>query len=232
MNHFLKLLRHDLLLLNRYQIISISVAITLIYIGLFLWLRQFGIAEEVLIVLLFNDPAILGLMFIGVMMMFEKSESTITALSVLPISAADYLWSKAISLTGVALFCALAIALVGLGTAFSWIHFSLSLIGVTLLFSFIGVWVVAGERDLNRYLMKVAGVVIVLSLPVLTFFGLIDDLWVAWLPTYPAIKLIAWSITERPSVALITAAYGGLLVWCGVFYRMGLQALKPELSRA
>ncbi|MCB0553945.1 MAG: hypothetical protein KDD02_10365, partial [Phaeodactylibacter sp.] len=53
--------------------------------------------------LIFNDPMGLGLMFIGALYLFEKNENTLQALSVTPLRAWQYLASKTITLSLIAL---------------------------------------------------------------------------------------------------------------------------------
>ncbi len=45
----------------------------------------------------------LGFIFIGVMVLYEKGQHTLQALSVCPIKFENYIWSKVISLTILAL---------------------------------------------------------------------------------------------------------------------------------
>ncbi|MBK6524290.1 MAG: hypothetical protein IPG07_01325 [Crocinitomicaceae bacterium] len=72
MNQLAHFLKHDFMLLNRNRIIQISALVTLIYIAVFKGLSTFGNMDQLLVLVIFNDPALLGFLFIGVMMLFEK----------------------------------------------------------------------------------------------------------------------------------------------------------------
>ncbi|MCU0397747.1 MAG: hypothetical protein MUC73_06555, partial [Cyclobacteriaceae bacterium] len=99
MNQLLHLLKFDFILLNKNKIITISILVTAIYVGVFKGLSYLGNMEKLLILVIFNDPALLGFLFVGVLVLFEKNENTLDALAVTPIKISNYILSKSISLT-------------------------------------------------------------------------------------------------------------------------------------
>ena len=72
MKHFFHLVKFDFLLINKNQITVISLIVTAIYVGVFKGLSVLGNIEKLLVLIIFNDPALLGFLFVGVMVLFEN----------------------------------------------------------------------------------------------------------------------------------------------------------------
>jgi fluoroquinolone transport system permease protein len=196
MNQLGHLLKHDFMLLSRNNVITISIIVTLIYVGLFKLLSAMGNIEKVLVTVIFNDPALLGFLFVGVMVLFEKNENTIQALAVSPVKISNYILSKSISLTLVSLLCCFAMAISGYGMDFKFIHFSMAAIFTTMMFSFLGFIAVAGQSNFNQYILRALGIILFLSLPFLGYFDLVEETWFVLFPTYPAIKMFDFSFQK------------------------------------
>ena len=62
----------DLRLQVKYQILTVAVIVTALYISIFKLLVR-GEFDELLVLLIFTDPAMLGFIFIGALVLFEKS---------------------------------------------------------------------------------------------------------------------------------------------------------------
>ena len=113
----IKLLRTiiwDIRFALRYNIITVAIVITGLYTIIFKLIPGADITE-VLVSFIFSDPTMLGFIFVGAMVLFEKDANTLQALTVTPIKPWQYLWSKAIALTLIALFCSIGMAFIGHG---------------------------------------------------------------------------------------------------------------------
>ena len=219
MKNFLHLLKHDLILLSRNNIIAISVIVTAIYTAIFMWLSGMDEAEKVLVVVIFNDPALIGFLFAGVIVLFEQNENTLQALSVTPLTKAQYILSKSVALNIVATACCLAMATAAVGTAFNFLHFTMATVLTTFMFTFFGFMMVAGETTFNRYILKAAGLLILMAIPFLGYFGMVSRTWFLWMPTQPAIDLFSASFAEDTPAGIILYAYMALVFWvCLTFY--------------
>jgi fluoroquinolone transport system permease protein len=226
--HFLK---HDFLLLNRNRIIQISALVTLVYIAVFKGLSTFGNMDQLLVLVIFNDPALLGFLFIGVMMLFEKNENTLQVLAISPFDEKKYVLSKSISLTTISLICCLGMAIAAHGKNFHWIHFSVATILTSLLFSFLGFIVVANENSFNRYILKALGWLLSLSIPFIGYFGLTDYYWFILFPTQPAIDLFQASFDETLSVGRIIYAYAALILWTVLSYLWAVRSVTKNIQK-
>ena len=230
MKQFIHLVKHDFRLINRNNIIAISIFVSALYIGLFLALKSLGNVERFLVLVIFNDPVLLGFLFVGIMMLFERNENTLEALSVSPMRIRNYVLSKTMALTLVALLCCIAMVISGYGTNFNWIHFIMGTILTTIMFSFIGFVVVAGQKSFNHYMLRAIGVIILLGVPFLGFFELTSKIWFLLFPTTPAIELIALSFAKDPSLQSIWVAYLPTLLWCLIFYKWAIVKIEKHLK--
>ena len=77
-------LKWQFALLHKNNIIAISVAVTAIYALIFLAIKDLGNMDKFLTVLILNDPAIIGMFFIGVAILMEKKQQVLMALFVTP----------------------------------------------------------------------------------------------------------------------------------------------------
>jgi len=62
----------DLRLQVKYQILTVAVIVTILYVAIFKLLVKDEF-DELLVLLIFTDPAMLGFIFIGALVLFEKS---------------------------------------------------------------------------------------------------------------------------------------------------------------
>ena len=114
MNRLCRTVKWDLLLQIRYRIMTVAIIITAVYTLVFKLLARDGF-DEVLVVIIFSDPAMIGFIFIGALVLFEKGSGTIDALIVTPLRKTEYLVSKVISLGLIATVCSLVMAIAGHG---------------------------------------------------------------------------------------------------------------------
>ncbi|WP_027003507.1 hypothetical protein [Hugenholtzia roseola] len=179
MKTLLQLTLWELRLQWRERILAVVMLITALYVALFSYFDNLPTALVVL--LISTDPTMLGFLFIGVIILFEKSANTIQSLLVTPIQKYHYLGAKALSLTLVALVAS---------TIMAWAaqkncnYFVLAL--AVCLSSFHFVWIgflgVARVKTINQYFFIFPFLLTPLMLPLLNFFGLTDSLWLYVFP--------------------------------------------------
>jgi fluoroquinolone transport system permease protein len=213
MKQLLHLLKFDFLLINKNKIITISLIVTAIYVGVFKALASMGNLEKLLVLVIFNDPALLGFLFVGVMVLFEKNENTLQALALTPININFYILSKAIALTLISLFCCYIMVIAGYGINFNFIHFTLGTLLTTFIFSMLGFVAVAGQSSFNKYILIAVGIILFLTIPFLGYFDLMPKIWFILFPTYPAIELYDIAFSNHSTTVQIVIAYLLSIVW-------------------
>ena len=122
MNEVNLFLKWDAVLLYRNRLFHIALLIALIYTGVFFLLKPLGNLDNVLVVLIFNDPVVTGYIFGGVIWLFDKNQHTLQAVSVLPVRRNLYLLSKILILSGLAVLVSVVMALAARGLDFNWFH--------------------------------------------------------------------------------------------------------------
>ena len=230
MKQLAHLLTWEFKLLNRNKVIPISVAVTVLYLLAFQGLQHLGDLDKLLILVIFNDPALLGFLFVGVMVLFEKNENTLQALSVSPMQAHNYLLSKGISLTIISVLCCLAMAWVVKGLQFNHLHFIAASIFTTGIFAFMGFVVVAGVNSFNRYIIRAIGVIFLMLLPFLSFFDLAPYWLFVWLPTHACIALYSASF-DTTSTGMLLYAYLANIAWLALAYYAAYQAFSKHVKQ-
>ena len=215
MNRLLLLLRWDILLLHRNQIFIISIAVAAIYMGLFYLLKEVTQLEKLLILLIFNDPLTMGYMFSGVLLLLEKNQNTLQAIAVSPLPLHHYLWSKAIALSLLSTLTAIAMSVLATGWAFNWLHLLMAIGGGSLFFSLSGFAMAVNAVDFNSFLFRSIGFLILLGLPILSIFELVDSPLFYLLPSYPSLLLLKASFSPV-SWSTLLFSYGLLLMWIGL----------------
>lgn len=106
----------------------------------------------------------------GALVLLEKQQNTLQSLFVTPVKLSQYLWSKAISLTLLALLASVLIAFIPGGLSHNW---PLTLVAVglsSLFFSFVGLGISAGAQSLNDYLAGIMLGGLIAGAPLVLFF--------------------------------------------------------------
>ncbi len=221
-------IRWDFLRQFRYNIVYAAMLITLIYILILLNLPENPLREKILIFLIFNDPAALGMFFIGSLFLFERSENTLEALWVTPLSGLHYILSKTLTLTTVAVVCSLALALAAYGWRFQYFFF-IAGIGLTAsLFTLLGLSLAASCRNFNQYMLRAAGVLAPTALPFLNFFEITHTFWWYLLPSQGALLLLEAAFFPVESWKIAYALLY-LAVWNAGAFWLAVRVIQNEI---
>ncbi len=219
------LLRWDFIHLQRNQMITVSLLVAAAYLGIFYLLKSLGNLEELLIVMIFNDPIVMSYFFAGALLLFEKDQRTLDALSVTPLVSGAYLGSKGVALALVATVVALLMAWVGYGWTFNYLHFGVGTGGSALLFAWLGCLVGRRTTGLNAFLVRSVGVFIPMALPLLLLFKVWDSPLLYLLPSAPGILLLKAAFEPIANWQYVYG-YGYLLLALALTYYWGRRLLS------
>ena len=212
----------DLRLQLRYQIMTMAAVVTLIYAIIFRAVPGASL-QEMLVFLIFADPTALGFVFIGVLILFEKRENTFDAVVVTPLTSSQYLWSKGLSLTLIALVCGTGMAIAGRGIGFNPLILATAIILSSLLFVFIGFAAVARVKTVNAYLFIVPMYLAPLNVPLLKLFGVIDSPVLYLFPTQASLILFQRAF-EPGAVWELIYGIGFLTVCVAAIFKWALHS--------
>lgn len=160
----------------RYGFYTIYILLTLSYIGLLYALPDAWRGDAALL-MIFTDPAAMGLFFMGAIVLFEKNERVLDSIAVSPVSAAEYTLSKLVSIGVISTLVAVVIGAAA-GAIRSPLLFPVSVFLCSCLFSAVGLIFACKISTLNQFILVTVPAEILIVVPaVLWMFWFKSDLW-------------------------------------------------------
>jgi fluoroquinolone transport system permease protein len=189
--------------------------------------------------ILFLDPAVVGMGFVGGMVLLERSQGTPPALAVTPASAADYVLAKLLTFVALTIAGGLAIVIVA-----CWppspgllLRMALALAATGMLGVLGGLVIVATAHSLNHVIARAFPVSVVLYLPLLAHFGAVEG-WFAWMafginPGHAMLRALLWA-ADPSAVTLIGTGYafGYMALLSAALLRWALDLHTRTIGRA
>ena len=233
MSNIKNMVKWEFILLSRYKIIHISILSVILY---FLTTQAIPDMNRPIFhtMLLFFDPAVIGIMFIGALVLFEKSENVLQALVITPMKTDDYIFSKLTSLTILSLIS--ATIFLTLLNVFGEINFSIifAVFGIVLtsvLLILLGFILVSGVNSINEYLLAMGISFLILTFPpMLHLSGLYENVIFYLWPTQASFILFT-GVFNSQSLELWEIAYGIIyqLVWCAILFLLAKKAFYKHI---
>jgi hypothetical protein len=228
MTFFLTLLKWDMILLNRNRLFILAAAVAGIYIALFYLLKPLGNLTTILIILIFNDPVVTGYLFASVLLLFDKNQHTLQAVSVLPLPFRMYLLSKAVILSLLATGISFIMALATRGTDFNAIHlFTASFLSAGM-FSLFGFAVGSLTRNFNQLLLHSIPFFIITGIPFLSLFGFGNLVYYMVIPSAGGIGILQSAFEEKPLWHTLVM-YIHLLAWTAISWITAIRITASKL---
>ncbi len=217
----------QLKLLARYQIITAAFIIAAAYTLAFKLIPTIQI-DQVLIFLIFSDPTLLGFIFIGAMILFERSDHTLSAQVITPLRTSEFLWAKAIALLVPAIICSMAMMVAARGFQFRLILFLLNVSLSSLIFTFLGIAGVMHIKTFNQYLIVIPLFLAPTSLPLLNYFGLTQLEILYIIPTQSTLCLFEQAV-NTPVLSKELGCIAYLIVWVYISYRFAKKMFEKKM---
>ncbi len=218
MNLLFEQLKWQLLIFWKNNLLTMIIAITAVYTVLIYAGRSNENLEKFITLLIYNDPAIIGFIFIGLSIIHEKDQGVQAALFVAPVSYHIFLLSRIITLSLIGCLGAVAMVFAAKGTSFNLVHFSVGAFATCVLFSFVGIFVVSFTTDVLQFFLRGAALLVLMSLPLLNYFELTDLGFLRLFPVHGGLDLIVNSYQASPSVAGLIFGYVSIAVWIPLSY--------------
>jgi fluoroquinolone transport system permease protein len=165
--------------------------------------------EKAAILMIFSDPAALGLYFMGAIVLFEKSERTLDSIAVSPVKPMEYVLSKLVSIGLISTAVSLAIGL-SAGIVTGPVVFISGVFPCSCLFSSVGLIFACKVKTLNQFILATVPAEIVIGVPAVLWMFRYDE---GWLLIHPGAGMIA--VCEGESRALFALLF--LLLWAALF---------------
>lgn len=168
MNKFLHLLKGEFIRLKKYNVLTVSFLVSLIWFIVLYFIEDHNLLAQLLPMLLMVDATMMSLLFVGATMFFEKSEQTIATTLVTPTSYHLHIFSKALANTLHMFLSSMILALIFFFMRQVNINFIYLTIGLFItifthsLFGFIFAYF---SKDFTSMLMLVMGYSVLFLLP-------------------------------------------------------------------
>lgn len=222
-----ELLKIDIQLQWRHGFWLVYFVLSAIYAAVLLNLP----AEKRLMVSLFlilNDTTVLGIVFVGALVLLEKQQAVIQSLFVTPLEPAQYIWSKTISLTLIATCMSILIFL----PAWSFDSFTpvvmVTIIFIAATFVLLGLGVAAKVNTINRYFGVLIGFSMLLILPLIPYMLLDQHPIFLILPYVASLDLMLGALEPLPLWRILLDSFL-LVAWGVVAYRFALKRVTRYL---
>jgi fluoroquinolone transport system permease protein len=205
----------------RYGIYFVYAAFTVLYVcALQMFPEQWRGTAAVLMV--FTDPAAMGLYFMGALVLFEKGERVLDSIAVSPVKPFEYVISKLASIAVVSVAVGLPISFGGGGLSAPFI-FVAGVFLASCLFSAVGLIIALHISSLNQFIAATIPAEIIIFLPAVAWrFGWRQS-WLTFHPGVCALALFQYEKTWRLSLAVLT-------VWAAVFVLIAARAMAQKLT--
>ena len=233
MSNLKNMLKWEFTLLSRYKIIHISILSMILY---FITTQAIPEMDKPIFhtMLLFFDPAIIGIMFIGALVLFEKSENVLQALVITPMKVDDYLLSKILSLTILSVIsAAIFVVLLNIfsGIDFNIPYLAVSIVLTSVMLVLLGFILVSRVNSINEYLL--AMLVAFLGLlfpPMLQLSHLYENVIFYLWPTQASFTLFT-GVFNAASLELWEIAYGIVyqVVWIVLLFFLAKKAFHKHI---
>ncbi|MEO7658437.1 MAG: hypothetical protein ABIV48_02375 [Pyrinomonadaceae bacterium] len=211
-------LKWQLLIFWKNNLLTMIIAITAVYTILIYAGRSNENLEKFITLLIYNDPAIIGFIFIGLLIIDEKDQGVQSALFVAPVSYHIFLLSRIITLSLIGCLGAVVMVFAAKGTSFNLVHFSVGAFATCVLFSFVGIFVVSFTTDVLQFFLRGAALLVLMSLPLLNYFELTVLSFLRLFPAQGGLDLIVNSYQAWPNVSGLIFGYVSIAIWIPLLY--------------
>jgi fluoroquinolone transport system permease protein len=169
MSRLRKLLYGDIRFQFKYGFYLVYLILTVFYVCL-LYAFPENIRGKTASLLIYTDPAAMGLFFMGAIVLFEKSQRVLNSLAVSPVTVKEYILSKLISLGLIGTLVGTVIAAAtGTKNIFSVV---LGTFLGSILFSLFGLMAASVVTTLNQFMVATIPIELLCTLPpIIYLFG-------------------------------------------------------------
>jgi fluoroquinolone transport system permease protein len=207
-------MRWDVLIQYRNKFYAVSGFVVVFWTALLMFASGGIQLDPALVVPMFVaiNLVITTFYFMAALVLLERNEGTFTALVVSPLRDVEYLLSKSISLSILALLETLIVVVVIFGINASWLPLLFGSLLFGVFYSLVGFISVSRYGAINEFLIPSAGIVTLMFVPLAGYFKLVDPMVFILHPVQPFIVLLQSAYTQM-DVWQVAYAYLGSVAW-------------------
>lgn len=229
---FLQQLRWQFVLLQKNNIISISIVVTLIYAAILYFLNDNSQIDKVLVALVLNDPSVIGYFFIALGFYTERKHHILAALHTTPLRQHIHLLSKITALSILGVLCSLGLAVSVALTDLHFFAFTVGSFGICMLSILLGIMMMRYSSEFLKFTMLSAPIFLLfINLPLIQYLGGIDLGPVKYLfPIQGSLELIDFAVSGQAYHPVY--AYFSVLLLIPIFYFAAYRIYFEEVAKA
>lgn len=189
------------------------------------------IQNDAAALLVFTDPAAMGLFFMGAIVLFEKSQRVTESISVSPVRFLEYIASKALSIAIISLISALVIAIsVYMSGNYFFkesLHlmlFTLSVVLASIMFTLIALGCASRSKTLNQFMIFTIPFEVVLMLPPVLYIFNLSPQVLEFHPGIIALRMILHEYYFSPLISIVL-----LLGFIGCAFLFAFSSVKKMM---
>jgi len=205
----------------KYGFYFIYLFFSILYIGL-LYALPLEWRQTAAILMIFSDPAAMGLYFMGAIVLFEKSERVLNSVAISPVKPYEYVISKLCSIG-----CISTIVAVAIGASSNVIskpfYFIIGVFLCSCLFSAIGLIFACRISSLNQFVIATIPAELLINIPAIAWLFGYQKSWLLFHPGVSLIELCKGSSSALPSLII-------LLLWTLFFTVLAERIVKKMLK--
>ena len=203
------LLLWDIRFQKKYGFYFLYAVLTMIYtIALFAVPESWK--EKTATILIFSDPASMGLFFMGAIVLLEKSQHTPCAFAVSPVRPTEYIIAKISSLSAISLVVAAILALIAGAN-----NLPIILLGTVIasaIFTLFGIIIATKIISLNQFILWTVPIEITCFVPAILHLFKITPAWLRYYPTNVCMEMISGFAPSAIGIFSVMALTAILLV--------------------
>jgi len=197
----------------KYGFYFLYLIFTIFYISL-LYALPAAWRERAAVLMIFTDPASMGLYFMGAIVLFEKGQRVLDSIAISPVKPLEYVVSKLISIALISTSVGLLIGCGG-GVVLNPFFFVLGVFLGSCLFSAVGLMLAANIATLNQFIVATIPAELIINVPAIAWF-------LGWKP--------GWLIAH-PGVCILELCQNGDRALPAAFILLFWAALSVLIAR-
>ena len=155
------------------------------------------------LVMILSDTTMLGVIFIGALILLEKQQMVTHSLFVTPLPPLHYIWSKTLSLSLIAICMSILIYLpVWKVSGYTLVVFFTTAFTAGV-FAMLGLGVAAGVGTINQYFGRIMGLSVLILIPVIPYLLLDNHPAFLWLPYVASLDIMLGTMDPLPAWRII-----------------------------
>ncbi len=205
----------------KYGFYLIYLIFTILYLGLLFSFPEKW-REKAALLMIFTDPAAMGLFFMGAIVLFEKSERVLNSIAISPVKPVEYVLSKLCSIGIISTAVGMILGLGG-GVILNPFIFIYGLFLCSCLFSAVGLIVAAKVTSLNQFIIATLPAEILIIVPAVAWLFGFKKNWLLFHPGICMIELCSGGIHSTPAMFI-------LLLWTAIFVIIACSVVRKMLK--